>query len=101
MEWKPGRSLVAELHGAHGDLELDQQGLPWSLTSIVTGHKVAQVGIAAIGSKGCSTSIVKKERFLKAGHRMGGLHWVYNNIKRHTARSISPTGFGPKCPRFG
>ncbi len=28
MEWKPGRSLVAELESAHGDLELDQQGLP-------------------------------------------------------------------------
>ena len=25
-EWRPGRSLVAELLGAHGDLELDQQG---------------------------------------------------------------------------
>ena len=29
-KWKPGRSQVAELQGAHGDLELDQQGLSWS-----------------------------------------------------------------------
>ena len=25
-EWKPWGELVAGLHGAHGDLELDQQG---------------------------------------------------------------------------
>ncbi len=61
MEWKPGRSLVAELEGAHGDLEREQQGLPWSVTSIVTGQKVAKVVIVAIGSRGCSTSIVKRK----------------------------------------
>ncbi len=45
------------LHGAHGELELDQQGLPWSLNSIDRSHGVAQVVIVAIESRGCSTSM--------------------------------------------
>ncbi len=93
------KSAEAELEGAHGDLELDQQGLPWSVNSIVMGHKVAQVVIVAIESRGCSTSIVKREKFLKVWHWKGGLHWLYNSIKLHTG--TKPTGFGPKCPRFG
>ena len=49
-KWKPGSPLVAELQGAHGDLELDQQGLPWSWGSGVVGHRAAQVVIVAIGT---------------------------------------------------
>ncbi len=62
MEWRPGRTLVAELEDAHGDLALDQQGLPWSVNNIVMGHRVAQVVIVVIGSRGCSTSIVKRKK---------------------------------------
>ncbi len=29
-KWKPWRELLAVLHGAHRDLELDQQEGPWS-----------------------------------------------------------------------
>ena len=60
-EWKPWRELVAELHGAHCDLELDQQEWPWSLNNIDRGQKVAQVAIVAIGSRGWRTSIVKEK----------------------------------------
>ena len=60
MEWKPWSPLVAELLDAHGDLELEQQGLQWSVNSIVRGHGVAQEAIAVIGSRGCRTSIVKR-----------------------------------------
>ncbi len=60
VERKPGRALVAERHGAHGVLELDQQEGPWSLNSIGTGQKAAQVAMVATGSRGYSTSIVKE-----------------------------------------
>ncbi len=40
--WKPWRELLAALHGEHGDLELDQQGLPWSINGIGMGQGVAQ-----------------------------------------------------------
>ncbi len=78
------KSLEAELQCGHGDLELDQQGLPGSWNSRTVGHSAAQGVIVAIGSKGWSTSIVKKERFLKAGHWMGGLHCGYNSTKLQT-----------------
>ncbi len=50
MEWKPGSPLVAEREGAHGDLELDQQGWPGSCSSGAVGHSVAQEVIVAIGT---------------------------------------------------
>ncbi len=49
--------VAAELEGAHGDLELDQQGWPGSCSSGVVGHSAAQVVTVAIGTKGYSTSM--------------------------------------------
>ncbi len=43
-----GSSQEAELDGAHGDLELDQQGWPESCSSVGIGHSIAQEVIAAI-----------------------------------------------------
>ena len=48
MEGKPGSPLEAELQGAHGDLELDQQGCPDSCSSVGMGYRSAQGNIVAI-----------------------------------------------------
>ena len=50
-------SAAAELQGAHGNWELDQQGWPGSCSSRVVGQSVAQEVIVAIGTRGCSTSM--------------------------------------------
>ena len=60
-EWTPWRELVAALHGAHAERELDQQRWPWSINDVGTGQGVAQWAIGVIEARGWCTSIVKRK----------------------------------------
>ena len=90
------------MHGLHGVLERDQEQEPWSVNSIDRAHRVAQVVTVDRVARGCWTSIVKKKRLSK--------NWRTERVvcKGGTrpercirAQCKSPSGFGPKWPRFG
>ncbi len=89
------------LHGAHGVLELDQQRLPWSINEVGMGQGVAQWAIVVIEARGWRTSIVKRKILENLGTEGVGCTGCTRAQNCTRAQGISPTGCGPKCPRFG